>query len=60
MEGKELAGARIPEISVIRCIATIQIVLFHLCAAEAPFAQTMVLWGREGVGLFFCHLGGGP
>lgn len=53
MEKKSLIEAKIPAIDVIRCVATIQIVLFHMCVSEEPFANALVLWGREGVGLFF-------
>lgn len=53
MGKKSLIDSKIPVIDVIRCVATIQIVLFHMCVSEAPFANALVLWGREGVGLFF-------
>jgi peptidoglycan/LPS O-acetylase OafA/YrhL len=53
VDKRNLINSNIPEIDVIRCIATIQIVLFHMCVAEPPFANALVLWGREGVGLFF-------
>lgn len=53
MNKRNLINSNMPEIDVIRCIATIQIVLFHMCVAEPIFSNTMVLWGREGVGLFF-------
>lgn len=59
LENTSLIGSRIPQLDVIRCFATIQVVLFHLCASEAVFSNALALWGREGVGLFFAISGAG-
>lgn len=56
---KSLVNSEIFEIDVIRCVAIVQVVLFHMCVAEAPFANALILWGREGVGLFFAISGAG-
>lgn len=56
---KFLYKKEIPFLSVIRCFSTFQIVLFHLIC-EVPFSNEYVLlWGREGVGLFFAISGAG-
>lgn len=59
MGKKSLTNEKIPEIDVIRCVAIIQIVLFHMCVSEEPFANALILWGREGSGLFFAISGAG-
>jgi peptidoglycan/LPS O-acetylase OafA/YrhL len=56
---KYLYKKKIHFLDFIRCMATIQIVLFHyVCATQLP-NKYVLLWGREGVALFFMISGCG-
>lgn len=50
---------KIPALDVVRAFATLQIVLFHFVCASYFSDQYVLLWGREGVAMFFMISGAG-
>lgn len=54
-----LLAAQIPFLDFVRCMATLQIVLFHYVCAIPLSDRYVLLWGREGVALFFMISGAG-
>lgn len=54
-----LLTAQVPFLDFVRCMATLQIVLFHYVCAIPLSDRYVLLWGREGVALFFMISGAG-
>ncbi len=59
MESAYLYKKKIPFVDLSRCMATIQIVLFHYVCATQFSDRYVLLWGREGVAIFFMISGCG-